>query len=479
MKINEVEEQLQITRANVRYYEKEGLLHPKRSANGYRDYSEEDIIRLKKIIIFRKLGLSIAEIQGILEGTLSLSETVTQNIEKLNRQLDELSGALQICKVIQSDPMAETAFDEEHYWQLIHTTEENGQKFVEFARDYLAFGKRTLLRMWCIAFLCDLRDTVNQRDWKITLGVLFGICIVRGLAGQFLWKTGSFLYGFLYPFWLFLHLSAITLPMFVLEHRYKDVHLPEETVHKASSGRHPMLKVVVFMLVYHFLLLAGIPHLIGKLVDDKLYGSYPAYIITDCPYLIYLVVGLYLCYLILWLYSPYGILYDSLTGQDGWKAHLPAPVKRRVVLYSVFIFGICTASYTFWYSCVTEDGVTTQHFFHVTHYTWDDVDHYTLSANFGGTLKYTVTMEDGTTVTCLGDSLSYTSLPEETYPDDVDDFCRYLTEIFCDRNIALQDTDWERLNKQLTYDYWRDYTADLRAIIEGDGSTPRSKAAGN
>lgn len=48
MKINEIEELLQISRANVRFYEKEGLLHPKRGDNGYRDYSEEDIACLKK-----------------------------------------------------------------------------------------------------------------------------------------------------------------------------------------------------------------------------------------------------------------------------------------------------------------------------------------------------------------------------------------------------------------------------------------------
>lgn len=32
MRVNEVEELLQISRANIRFYEKEGLLHPKRAA---------------------------------------------------------------------------------------------------------------------------------------------------------------------------------------------------------------------------------------------------------------------------------------------------------------------------------------------------------------------------------------------------------------------------------------------------------------
>ena len=44
MTIREVEKELGITRANVRFYEKEGLIFPKRNpVNDYRDYSAEDV----------------------------------------------------------------------------------------------------------------------------------------------------------------------------------------------------------------------------------------------------------------------------------------------------------------------------------------------------------------------------------------------------------------------------------------------------
>jgi DNA-binding transcriptional MerR regulator len=59
MKINEVEQLLDITKPNIRFYEKKGLLSPARNQNGYREYSEEDIEILKKIILFRKMGISI------------------------------------------------------------------------------------------------------------------------------------------------------------------------------------------------------------------------------------------------------------------------------------------------------------------------------------------------------------------------------------------------------------------------------------
>ena len=51
MTIKEVETLLEIPRASVRFYEKEGLILPTRSSNSYRDYSEEDVANLMKIII--------------------------------------------------------------------------------------------------------------------------------------------------------------------------------------------------------------------------------------------------------------------------------------------------------------------------------------------------------------------------------------------------------------------------------------------
>ena len=55
MKINELEKMLNISRANIRFYEKEGLLNPERNDNGYREYEENEIAILKKIIVYRKL----------------------------------------------------------------------------------------------------------------------------------------------------------------------------------------------------------------------------------------------------------------------------------------------------------------------------------------------------------------------------------------------------------------------------------------
>ena len=41
MTIGELERELGMTRANIRFYEQEGLLSPHRGENGYRDYAPE------------------------------------------------------------------------------------------------------------------------------------------------------------------------------------------------------------------------------------------------------------------------------------------------------------------------------------------------------------------------------------------------------------------------------------------------------
>ena len=76
MKINEVEQLVGVTKRNIRFYEKEGLLSPGRTDNGYRDYSEADVEALRKIKLLRKLDVPLEEIRRMQQGTLTLTDGV-------------------------------------------------------------------------------------------------------------------------------------------------------------------------------------------------------------------------------------------------------------------------------------------------------------------------------------------------------------------------------------------------------------------
>ena len=66
MLINEVCKTCALTKKAVAYYVAQGLVAPSVQENGYRDFSDEDVERLKKISVLRGLGISTAEIQRIL-----------------------------------------------------------------------------------------------------------------------------------------------------------------------------------------------------------------------------------------------------------------------------------------------------------------------------------------------------------------------------------------------------------------------------
>ena len=80
MTIADVELKTGLTRANIRYYEREGLLCPERQENGYRNYTEEHVETLLKIKLLRKLSVSLGDIQSIQSGTLSLDAVLERQV---------------------------------------------------------------------------------------------------------------------------------------------------------------------------------------------------------------------------------------------------------------------------------------------------------------------------------------------------------------------------------------------------------------
>ena len=49
----------------LRYYEKEGMVSPKRHENGYRYYDQQDIAILKNIVVMKYAHFSLAEMKSM------------------------------------------------------------------------------------------------------------------------------------------------------------------------------------------------------------------------------------------------------------------------------------------------------------------------------------------------------------------------------------------------------------------------------
>lgn len=98
MTIKEVEEELNVTRANVRFYEKEGLLTARRNPiNGYRDYSRENLETIKKIIFLRKLHVPIEEIRLMQLERISMEDMLHRQTVSLEADIKELEQSRWIC----------------------------------------------------------------------------------------------------------------------------------------------------------------------------------------------------------------------------------------------------------------------------------------------------------------------------------------------------------------------------------------------
>ncbi len=85
MFINEVCKTCALTKKAVEYYIAQGLVAPSVQENGYRDFSDADIERLKKISVLRGLGISAAELQKILSVQQEMGDAALKAISDRKR----------------------------------------------------------------------------------------------------------------------------------------------------------------------------------------------------------------------------------------------------------------------------------------------------------------------------------------------------------------------------------------------------------
>ncbi len=120
MTIQMMEEKSGIPRANIRYYEKEGLLHPVRLENGYREYSEEDLQTLLRIRLLRELGLSLEQIRKLQNGETTLSAAMGEQSGRLEREKVFLERAQSVCKLIRESGVSYETLHAQEYLEALH-----------------------------------------------------------------------------------------------------------------------------------------------------------------------------------------------------------------------------------------------------------------------------------------------------------------------------------------------------------------------
>lgn len=222
LKIKELENLLSISRSNVRFYEKQGLFSPERKDNNYREYTNQDIEVLKKIIIFRKMGFTVEEIKLIQNNDLPFAEAIANAQRRIEDEIEQLNGSLKLIKQVAQENLSFDEIDIDEHWKTISESEKSGEKFVDICKDFLELELNLFDAMWKYVFFHDFKKSRAKHGTVIACGILLLLCVLSGIGKVLIWKE-SFWSGFLYPFVVALAASIIILPLFLLSKKFPKV----------------------------------------------------------------------------------------------------------------------------------------------------------------------------------------------------------------------------------------------------------------
>lgn len=195
MKIKFVEELVGITGKNIRFYEEQGLIHPRRAENGYREYEQEDVHRLMQIKLLRKLGVSIEEIRRLFDGKISLSDCLDRHQSELEHQKETLSQMEAVSEQIITSRLSLENLPVESYLEQIEQMEKEGMDFMDVGKKDTRKVKRAGAIVAGIAMILLMLIPVATILWATTkenvpgpvvllfivVPIAFAVCILAAL----------------------------------------------------------------------------------------------------------------------------------------------------------------------------------------------------------------------------------------------------------------------------------------------------------
>ena len=130
-KINEVEALVGITKKNIRFYEAEGLLSPRRnSQNGYRDYGDAEVDALRRIKLMRKLGVPLEEIRRMQSGGSTVGDGMRRHLVTLERERHNLEQSMELCRTLREREVPLSQLDAGELLEEMERLERGGATFL-------------------------------------------------------------------------------------------------------------------------------------------------------------------------------------------------------------------------------------------------------------------------------------------------------------------------------------------------------------
>jgi DNA-binding transcriptional MerR regulator len=115
MLIGELANEVGTTIRALRYYEQQGLLHPRRAPNGYREYDESKVTQVGNIRLLLSLGLTANDVraflpcldQDIADGPICLASA--RVIARRLADVDERIAALDVVRTRLIEALAQAS----------------------------------------------------------------------------------------------------------------------------------------------------------------------------------------------------------------------------------------------------------------------------------------------------------------------------------------------------------------------------------
>jgi len=142
MKIKQVEELVGITQKNIRFYEDQGLINIERAENGYREYSLDDVKRLREIKMLRLIAVPIEDIKLLFSNKKSLDDILEAQVIYLENQRDNMEKMRIFCKMLAEKDLTLDSLDIEECLEDIERLEKEGAQFMDIQNTDVHLRKR-------------------------------------------------------------------------------------------------------------------------------------------------------------------------------------------------------------------------------------------------------------------------------------------------------------------------------------------------
>lgn len=290
MNIKEMEGKTGMTRANIRYYEAEGLIFPQRRENGYREYTQAGCEILLKIKLLRSMDISLDTIRKLQAGEVSLRETAQAQAQLLSQRKETLARTLAAVQQLGEGEDSFDSLDAAFFLDFLETGEEALKadalprlnlpwrrywaRMVDLELCALAVGlliRDYLLRDALLGLLAFVTMLLTEPVWLRFFGTtpgkaIFGIRVTDGEEGHLRYEAG------LERTWMvLLEGMALNIPFLGWYFQYRALQAAENgevlsweqdselTFRDAALWRNGLCAVVyVGLLMLRYLLIGGL-----------------------------------------------------------------------------------------------------------------------------------------------------------------------------------------------------------------------------